>query len=434
VDSSISVCLSGFFHDSGQLWHSFCMEGSRALDPGHELRDGILAFAVLLPEPAGIFSKKTMAFDSSTLCARTTSGEAELATPRQGLSLGQRRVLTLLQNPAAVDEVAQKHGLEPDKLARDLTRLAELRLIVLQGPTISPVPANVPSVPRTGFAESMAAVVIGQGSPKRPTLFLAAGAVTFVLAAGVWYGNRTTETASANSPPIASPPIVNPPAVAAPVALATATAPPTPANIAADASPSTTLPVTSTVLRGPAPPLEVRPEIRPGLIITGPVPPKPDATPHAPDPKAAPIPEHPAASATPSPVAPIPAAAPAPTPASEPLVKGNPVAEPLPPTQLAMAAVPASAAPRPALATELKAVSRDPPDFPREAIMAGVKSGVVNARIHVDASGKVSAVDILGGQPSHVFDRAVRNALSRWQFEPMAAGRTSDVDVNFQRD
>jgi periplasmic protein TonB len=399
------------------------------LDPGHELRDGILAFAVFLPETTGLFLKKTMAFDSSTLCARTTAGEAELATPRQGLSLGQRRVLTLLQSPAAVDEVAQKHGLEPDKLARDLTRLAELHLIVLQGPTISPVPTQIPSAPRARVAESMAPVVIGQSSPKRPTLFLAAGAVTFVLAAGIWYGNRTTETASANSPPIASPPIV-----AAPVALATTTAPPTAATIATDTPPSTTLPTTSTILRGPATPQEVRPEIRPGLIITGPVPPKPDATPHAPDPKTASFPEHPAISAPPAPVATLPVAASVPTPASEPLVKGNPVTEPLPPIQLAMAAAPASAAPRPTLATELKAVSRDAPDFPREAIMAGVKSGVVNARIHVDASGKVSSVDILGGQPSHVFDRAVRNALSRWQFEPMAAGRTSDVDVNFQRD
>jgi len=83
---------------------------------------------------------------------------------------------------------------------------------------------------------------------------------------------------------------------------------------------------------------------------------------------------------------------------------------------------------------ELKAVSRDAPDFPREAIAAGVKGGVVNARIHVDPSGKVTAVDIMGVQPSHVFDRAVRSALSRWQFEPIAAARTYDVELNFQRD
>jgi protein TonB len=109
-------------------------------------------------------------------------------------------------------------------------------------------------------------------------------------------------------------------------------------------------------------------------------------------------------------------------------------AEPPPaPIQVAVAA-PAAAPPRPTVAAELKAVSRDAPDFPREAIVAGVKGGVVTARIHVEANGKVSAVDILAGQPPHVFDRTVRNALSRWQFEPMAAGRTSDVEVNFQRE
>jgi hypothetical protein len=48
-----------------------------------------------------------MALDPSTLCARTADGEAELATASQGLSLGQRRVLALLQDPVAVDELAQ---------------------------------------------------------------------------------------------------------------------------------------------------------------------------------------------------------------------------------------------------------------------------------------------------------------------------------------
>ena len=72
-----------------------------------------------------------MTFDSSALCARTPAGVAELALPCKGLSLGQRRVLTWLESPAAADELAQKHDLEPEKLARDLTRLAELHLVQL---------------------------------------------------------------------------------------------------------------------------------------------------------------------------------------------------------------------------------------------------------------------------------------------------------------
>jgi protein TonB len=106
-----------------------------------------------------------------------------------------------------------------------------------------------------------------------------------------------------------------------------------------------------------------------------------------------------------------------------------------PPLQLASAA-PTSAAPRPAATTALKPISREPPDFPKEAIADGYKSGIVNARIHVDARGSVTGVDIMGSQPPKVFDRAARRALLRWQFEPNAAGQPADldVDVKFQRD
>jgi len=100
------------------------------------------------------------------------------------------------------------------------------------------------------------------------------------------------------------------------------------------------------------------------------------------------------------------------------------------------AAAPSTAVARPAAPAGLKAISREPPDFPKEAIADGLRSGQVNARIHVDARGSVTAVDILASQPSKVFDRAARRALLRWQFEPNAAGQPSeaDVEVKFQRD
>jgi TonB family protein len=100
------------------------------------------------------------------------------------------------------------------------------------------------------------------------------------------------------------------------------------------------------------------------------------------------------------------------------------------------AAAPASTATRPMVATELKAISREPPEFPREAAADGVKNGAVNARLHVDARGNVTRVDILGSQPPKVFDRAVRKALLHWRFEPIASGNPADleVEVKFQRD
>ena len=160
-----------------------------------------------------------MSFDSSTLCARTTAGEAELATPSQGLSLGQRRVLTLLQNPIAVDELAQQHRLEPEKLARDLTRLADLRLVVLQGPSIpsTPPPAPVRLRATAKEAASMAPVVIGRSARRTSSLPLVGGVGVLVLAAGIWYGTR------ANPAPAEAPgsTATAPAAAPAPVALAT---------------------------------------------------------------------------------------------------------------------------------------------------------------------------------------------------------------------
>jgi protein TonB len=375
-----------------------------------------------------------MTFDSATLCARTTAGEAELATPSQGLSLGQRRVLTLLQNPSAVDELAQKYRLEPEKLARDLTRLADLKLIQLHGPTtIAPAPAAPAAAPAD---TSMAPVVIGRSTRRSAALPLFAGVAVIVLSVGLWYGTRTREPAGADSPPTAQAPAASASKIGSAPAPAPVVAP-----VTSDAAPAI-----ATILRGNAAPAEFRPDIRPGLIpaaanarTTNVAPaPKPAEPGTAPTPEPSPrvvAVAAPAAVAppTPAPSAPTiaaPAAPAAPAPSSPTIAKP----EEHPPSVQLAAAAPTATPARPAIVTELKPISRDAPDFPREAIAAGITKGVVSARIHVDASGKVTAVDILGGQPQHVFDRAVRNALSRWQFEPIAAARTSDVEINFQRE
>jgi periplasmic protein TonB len=377
-----------------------------------------------------------MAFDSSTLCARTTAGDAELATPRQGLSLGQRRVLTLLQQPAAVDELAQQHRLDPEKLARDLTRLAELRLILLQGPAMQSDPATVGSATPTRATESMAPVVLGHTKRRAPMLPLAAAASACLLAAGVWYGTRPGESTISTLKPQAAT------SAGQPAATTPSPAPPI-AHIAIDVAPvgservvtmrSDAMPATALVLRGGAVEREARPELRPGLLGAAPVGPKPVAAPNLPETTPAPRPESPgtASALAPTPIAPVATSTPA--PAIAPISGPTTPADTQPPVQLA-AAAPSEIAPRPAVAAELKAISRDPPDFPKEAIADGLKSGIVSARIHVDARGNVSGVDILESQPPRVFDRAVRKALLRWQFEPSAASHTADVDIKFQRD
>ena len=376
---------------------------------------------------------------SSTLCARTSAGEAELSTPSQGLSLGQRRVLTLIQNPIAVDELAQQHRLEPEKLARDLTRLADLRLVVLQGTSLPSTPAPAPVGPASqSDAAAMAPIIIGRGTRRAFAMPLVAGTAALLLAAGIWYGTRTvpapTEASKTTPAPTA--------AAAAPVALAPVPMPPASnaANaVAVETSSPTPVAAPVAVPRQDTTPAGVRPPLRaetPGLV---PATEKVALAPDASAPKAARQSDAAGIAATSAPLAAPPVitatAAPAPAAASSPSPTPAAAAEAPPPILLASAAT-TLAAPRPAATTAPKALSREPPDFPKEAIADGYKSGVVTARLHVDARGSVTGVDIMGSQPPKVFDRAVRRALLRWQFEPNATGQAADldVDVKFQRD
>jgi protein TonB len=142
----------------------------------------------------------------------------------------------------------------------------------------------------------------------------------------------------------------------------------------------------------------------------------------------------------PAPVAAAPAPAPAPTPAAAAPAKTAPAPAPAQPQPAASAPasnVVASAAPTarpaPAASTTVTVLSREQPDFPREAIRAGAESGTVRARITIGANGEVTNVAIVQAQPARIFDRAVQGALGRWKFNPGADGRTYDTEVLFQR-
>lgn len=379
-----------------------------------------------------------MAFDPTSACARTAAGDAELSLPALGLSLGQRRLLTLLQSPAAAAELAQKYQLEPVRLERDLTRLADLHLVERQGAAIASPPAAVPD------GGSMTPVVIG-GSPRRvPAKALAAGTVALLVATGIWYGTRSGEPSSRPVPAA----VVT---TLAPTTRASDSVPPQlapqlpneapngPARVANESTAVVGVPATATVLRGNAAPPERRVEIRPGLYTSA-----ASAPPSAPSARPATIMVPAAVPVTVA--AGAPAAAPAASPAVVPAIpttatplttaftSAAPRAEPPPPVQVA-AASPAPV-PRPAAPVPLKAISREQPEFPKEAAADGLKTGAVTARLHVDARGKVTGVDIVNAEPPRVFDRAVRRALLQWQFEPPASGGNADVDVDikFQRD
>lgn len=80
----------------------------------------------------------------------------------------------------------------------------------------------------------------------------------------------------------------------------------------------------------------------------------------------------------------------------------------------------------------MSVISREQPEFPRDAMRAGIESGSVRARMTISAAGDVTDVAILQAQPERVFDRSVRSALGRWKFNAGADGRTFDTEVGFK--
>ena len=81
---------------------------------------------------------------------------------------------------------------------------------------------------------------------------------------------------------------------------------------------------------------------------------------------------------------------------------------------------------------QMHPVSKVEPEFPREAQLASIDKGRVKARLTIDATGEVTRVDIVDANPRRVFDRAVTRSLSQWRYEPGAAGRTVDVELDFK--
>jgi TonB family protein len=153
----------------------------------------------------------------------------------------------------------------------------------------------------------------------------------------------------------------------------------------------------------------------------------------------------PAATSGSTPAAPTVATPPTVTPTPAPAAVTATTAPPRPSPQPAPAAAPpvtvASAAPtaRPAApptqvaSPTVSVVAREQPEFPREAIRQGIDSGVVRARLTINAAGDVTNVAIVQAKPVRVFDRAVTTSLSRWKFNPGADGRAYETEVAFER-
>jgi protein TonB len=148
-----------------------------------------------------------------------------------------------------------------------------------------------------------------------------------------------------------------------------------------------------------------------------------------PEPKSAPVEARKAAEPARAPE-PAKAVVPAPAPVVAPEPAKAEAPAPAPPKVEVAAAKPAAPpAPSP---TTAKLVSRIDPQFPREAVQAGVERGTVKARMTLDAGGNVTKVEIVDAQPRRLFDRAVVRALSQWHFSDGPSGRTVETEVEFK--
>jgi protein TonB len=409
-----------------------------------------------------------MPLDPSTLCARTAAGDAELAAPRHGLAIAQRRLLTLLDQPLALDDLAARPGLQPDRLERDLGRLVDNGLVEIHrpagaiGPTFpahrrSPAAVVLPPPVTVSPAEPARAASL----PTTPVRRVRRGRALFVgfaslvaVGAVIWY-----VSAPSPGPPRRTPQGSVPPADAVPVAVRSAGATsfatpskslepvravidmpaessraavalPAPSREPVAGPPVATVPATSPQARvgEPATALTTRPAsvVAPSVAVRHDT----DAS-EAVAPSPAPVVSSPAAAGASagSPPLPSPLAQTAVASAASAAAAPAPAA---PPIQLAAATTTSLDARMPSRA--LVPLMRESPEFPREALNAGVRQGTVKARLSVDEAGRVTGVDILDAQPRRVFDRAVTRTLARWTFEPGASGRTTDVEVVFQRE
>jgi TonB family protein len=442
-----------------------------------------------------------MAFEPSTLLSRTNAGDAELRTPQNGLSLGQRKLLTFLEQPQALEEFAAQHSFPRDKLDRDLAKLASLNLLAIDGETSGPQASTVvlggargpTALMRYGFVPLLlvgAAIVyfalVPSGSGRKPNAAAApvAGTPATPPAAAALPGRAEAPVAPASDPapsppspalamaidvaprardaaspraiatPAAGPPVVatREPAMThdgtlasvrgevahgsaagdmpsrdgAHAALVSASAPasapasaqnsaPSSASAPGSATPSVATANARADLARAAPPPSDAPGAVAGTAMAAKL-----AT--APDRVAAANPL-PVAAAAPKPVA-------MPEAAAEPPVPARPAAAES--VKLAMAA-PSSAEARPPAHAKLLPITREDPEFPREALSRGVADGTVKAQLAIDATGKVTGVRIVDAKPARVFDRAVKDALAHWTFPAGDAGRSTEVEIAFRR-
>lgn len=149
-------------------------------------RFGVARSGEVWHDPCDKSPAMAIELDPGTICARTSAGELELRAPKSGLTLPQRRALSLIAAPQVFAELAAQHHFEPVRLARYLLRLAELGLIVLHVPPART--ARSEAVAGDVFPPPLSAAAAAQ---RRPAVLWIGAVLALVAAmAAVWIGLR----------------------------------------------------------------------------------------------------------------------------------------------------------------------------------------------------------------------------------------------------
>ncbi len=151
---------------------------------------------------------------------------------------------------------------------------------------------------------------------------------------------------------------------------------------------------------------------------------RPDAQAPPPSPVASPLPDDAGVAASPPTPAPPVTAPPTPSPPAEAAQAPPPMPDVAPPIRSAPASIRLGdgiAAPH--VDNPLDFVTADPdvrnvaPEYPLEAARRRER-GLVRLALHVDVTGKVTAVEIVQSSGSPRLDEAARKTLSTWRFRP----------------
>ncbi len=396
----------------------------------------------------------TSTFDTAALWSATALATDQNKIGAAGLSVRQRKLLTLLSQPMTVSQLASNIALPIEEVHTALDRFAKLGLARSGEPTpIDPMQL------RTASSTNAAA---NQSPSRMPMMVGIAIAVLALVAAAAWMLRGGSSTGAPTQTQVAAPSSSAP---KAPTPTGSADSADTvlpkgsaavaagPAAVAAPTPAPTSAPAQSAAAAAPPTKAETRAAAAAAAAALAAAAPAKAAATAAPATAPTPVPAAVAAAtkAAPSPATPtVAAAVSAPAPALTPSATAAPIttaattpaATPVATAPAAVAApaparitptptpTPAATPARATPAREIKLVNRVEPQFPRNS---DADKGTVRARLQVDARGAVTGVDIIESNPPRVFDRTVRSALQQWRYEPTGEAFTTLAEISFSR-